>query len=345
MRATVRLKHVHTDKDRHGNVRVYYQSGRGAPKIRLKSPIGSAAFMQEYNEARLKGAQPVHHKGSFPPGTFGALLTAYYASPEFAALRSSTQAVRRRILDKLKETHGHKRVAHMEPRHVRTLRNEKAKTPHAANVRLKILKALFKWAVEVQIMETNPANEIQRLKAPTEGHHTWTDAERAAFRERHPSGTKARLAYALLFYTLARKSDAVTFGRQMIQDGSLRYRCKKTDRWVTTQLARQVWREIDQLPADQMTFLLTKSGKPFTVNGFGNWFRDRCDEAGLTECSAHGLRKAGATFAANHGATASHLQGLGDWSDLTEPSRYTRAVERKKMASIGVKILEQSEDD
>jgi integrase len=40
------------------------------------------------------------------------------------------------------------------------------------------------------------------------------------------------------------------------------------------------------------TFLVTDYGKPFTPAGFGNWFRTRCDEAGLPHCTAHGLRKA-----------------------------------------------------
>jgi hypothetical protein len=29
------------------------------------------------------------------------------------------------------------------------------------------------------------------------------------------------------------------------------------------------------------TFLVTDYGKPFTPAGFGNWFRERCNEAGL----------------------------------------------------------------
>ena len=52
-----------------------------------------------------------------------------------------------------------------------------------------------------------------------------------------------------------------------------------------------------------MTFLMTEWGKPFTSNGFGNWFRDQCNDAGLSQCSAHGLRKARATILAERGAT------------------------------------------
>jgi hypothetical protein len=32
---------------------------------------------------------------------------------------------------------------------------------------------------------------------------------------------------------------------------------------------------------------MTEYGKPFTAQGFGLWFRARCDEAGLPQCSAH----------------------------------------------------------
>ena len=49
---------------------------------------------------------------------------------------------------------------------------------------------------------------------------------------------------------------------------------------------------IDATRSGHLTFLVTEFGKPFTSAGFGNWFRDRCDEAGLPQCSFHGLRKA-----------------------------------------------------
>ena len=41
----------------------------------------------------------------------------------------------------------------------------------------------------------------------------WTDAEIAEYEARHPIGSKARLALALLLYTGQRRSDVVTMGR------------------------------------------------------------------------------------------------------------------------------------
>jgi hypothetical protein len=79
-----------------------------------------------------------------------------------------------------------------------------------------------------------------------------------------------------------------------------------------------------------MTYLVTDQGKPYTVWGFGNWFRDRCKEAGVPG-RAHGLRKAGAATAAENGATTQRMAIFG-WLTLKEAERYTRAAQRKRMA-------------
>ena len=76
-----------------------------------------------------------------------------------------------------------------------------------------------------------------------------------------------------------------------------------------------------------------------TVAGFGNWFRDRCNEAGLPQCSAHGLRKAAATVAAENGATAHELMSIFGWLSLEEAQRYTRSADRKHLAQRGMGYL------
>ena len=52
---------------------------------------------------------------------------------------------------------------------------------------------------------------------------------------------------------------------------------------------------------------------PFTSNGFGDRFKDRRRDAGLPHCSAHGLRKACGTPAAEDGATEAQLNALFGW--------------------------------
>jgi hypothetical protein len=40
---------------------------------------------------------------------------------------------------------------------------------------------------------------------------------------------------------------------------------------------------IDLMQAGNLAFLTAELGNAFTSNGFGNWFRKRCDEAGLAK--------------------------------------------------------------
>jgi hypothetical protein len=92
-------------------------------------------------------------------------------------------------------------------------------------------------------------------------------------------------------------------------------------------------------PRPWAIFLVTDFGKPFTANGFGNWLRARCDEARLPECTAHGLGKAGATIAAENGATDRQLVALYDWTSEKQANTYTAAANRKRLAADAAKYL------
>ena len=85
-------------------------------------------------------------------------------------------------------------------------------------------------------------------------------------------------------------------------------------------------------PRDNFTFLVTSYGKPFSVAGFGNWFRDRCDEASLPQCSAHGLRKAAARRLAEAGCTNQQIKAITGHRTDQEVSRYTAAADQERLA-------------
>jgi integrase len=48
---------------------------------------------------------------------------------------------------------------------------------------------------------------------------------------------------------------------------------------------------VNASPIGKEAFFLSSRGKPFaSPASFGNWFGDHRDEAGLSHCSAHGIR-------------------------------------------------------
>lgn len=97
-------------------------------------------------------------------------------------------------------------------------------------------------------------------------------------------------------------------------------------------------------PSDHLMFLVTVHGKPFTAAGFGNWFREQCDAAGLPKrCTSHGLRKASATRAADRGATTTQLMAWYGWKSASEAERYTRSADRKNASATLGKLMSGTE--
>ena len=196
------------------------------------------------------------------------------------------------------------------------------------------------FAIDIGLRTDDPTLGVKPLPIRSPGHPAWTVDDIAAFRQRHPSGTRARLAMEMALCTMQRRGDLVRMGRQHLQDGTLSIRQEKTGTLVEIPLLPELKAELDQLPADQLTFLMTEQGKPFTAAGFGNWFRDMAADAGLpTGFNTHGLRKAGATIGAEHEWTDHEIMAWGGWQSLSEVQRYTRAANRRKMAKAAVHKL------
>jgi len=123
----------------------------------------------------------------------------------------------------------------------------------------------------------------------------------------------------------------VRLGRQHVRNGVLSLKQSKTGMQVDLPVLPELQAALELTPIG-MTFLVTGRGLPFSPDGFGMWFRDRCAEAGLKGLSAHGLRKASATRLAEHGATAHELMAVFGWTTLREAERYTRTANRKALA-------------
>jgi integrase len=247
------------------------------------------------------------------------LCAEYFGSAFFKDKLPSprSQHVRRKVLEKVCETAGDELLSDITPKVIRKGMDRRADTPEAANGFLKAMRGLFEFAVEYEHVRVNPTLGVRKLRSRNpEGWHAWTLDEVRQFEARHPLGTKAHLALALLLFTGARRSDVVQLGRQHVRDGVIKFRVYKN------RLRKHVEVEIPLLPELQrvidatldkgdLTFLISDHGRSW-ANGdsFGNRFRDWCQEAGLPHCSPHGLRKAGASIAAENGATESQLMAI-----------------------------------
>lgn len=363
--ARIRLKYVTTDRDRHGNARHYFRKRGMARKVRLPGLPGSDEFMAAYQAALAGAPMPATAttaarlpliKGT---DSFEWLCERYKRSPEFTnKLIEITQTRRAQMLtsicaEPLSSTRpvpiGRLPYDQITTKAIRALRDRRAEQPNGANNMLKALKVLMKWAVEVGYLDQNPAKDVPPIEVHSEGYHTWTVDEVRQFEARHAVGSKARLALTLMLYTGQRRSDIVQFGKQHIRDGVLTFTQQKNKSrkpvTLTLPVLPALARIIEATPRRNLTLLETEHGRPFSVNGFGNKFRDWCDQAGLPHCTAHGLRKAGATIAAERGATEKQLMAIFGWSTLEQVQHYTRRASQAKLAAGAMHYLNFDENE
>lgn len=365
VRVEIEFPYLLRDKDRHGNPRVYYRPPTGK-MVRLRARPGTQEFVDQYHRARrgiptLTSEAPRLLRSE--QGSLRWLVEGYLKSANFVSLGPSTRRVRRALLDHIclsvidtpagPKPRGTLPYAQMMARHVRAIRDEKLDLPEAANGRIKALKQVFRWAVENDLAQTDPTAGVAYLGGGSEGFHTWSVEEVRQYEATHAVGTKARLALALLLFTGVRRSDVVKLGRSMERDGVLSFtetkgansralgRKKGTEKKQRVlPILPELRAVIDAIPTSgQPVYLVTEFGKPFTPAGFGNKFRDWCDDAGLQHCTAHGCRKAGAKIAAENGATVHQLMAIFGWETLRQAEVYTRSANRILLAEQAMHLL------
>lgn len=346
--AMVRMKlpYVVSDVDRHGNVRYYFRR-RPDPKVRLPGRPFSPEFMEAYEAAKARETRIEPARAHRVKGTFAWACQGYYASAGYRRLDGSTKAWQRRALDAIAATDGEKSLAGLRPRHIRRMRDAKADTPAAANTMLKAIRALFAWACEQDFAEADPTKDVRRVRYVVKGHHSWSLDEVAQFEARWPIGTKQRLALGILLYSACRREDVTRMGPKHIARGRLRFIQAKNENLKPVDIDIPVHPELARIiaasPAGSDTFLVTEYGKPFSPAGFGNRFREWCDEAGLPHCSAHGVRKATAARLAESGATPHEIMAITGHQTIAEVERYTKAARKPGLADKGMGRLKKAE--
>jgi integrase len=350
------------NSDRHGTRRVRFRKGRFSTYL-TGTPY-SDEFLKQY-AAALDGVKAQANNigaGRTAAGTVNALVAAYLdcspvSTSPFKTGAAETQRTRRSLLENFREAHGDKplfrlgtngqRVMLLTREHVQRIVNEKVATPFAQRNFLNTLRAMFKWAAKEGRIPDDPTLGVTREKVKSTGYKTWSEDHIARFEARHPVGSKARLAFALLLYTGQRRSEVVKIGRQHIYGDVLTIDQGKTEGGEEAHLEIPVHpklREIiDATPTVGVkTFVVTHFGKPYTAPGFGNWFRELCDAAECLDVSAHGLRKATARRLAEIGCSANQIASITGHASLSEVQRYTKAADRKRMAREAMKKLVES---
>ena len=329
--------------DQHGKLRTRARR-KGWPTYYFRAEPGTDAFELELRTWLNRTTQrPEIGISRTRPGTVSELIARYYRSPDFRSLRQTTKTTYQGIIERFREEHGEKPISLVRREHVKSIIAKRADTPAAANNLLRMLRILMKFAVDENLRVDDPTFGVRAIRHRSDGFHTWTEAEILQLEDFHAVGTRARLALALLLYTGQRRSDVIRMGRQNIRQNRISVRQQKTLISLEIPIHPELARIIAAAPSDNLTFIVTKQGKPFTPAGFGNWFREMCEFAGLPRgCSAHGLRKAAARRLAEAQCTPHQIAAITGHKSLREVERYTAAAAQSTMAEAAIRALSSS---
>jgi integrase len=323
---------------------VWYVRKGHAARIRLRSDYGTPEFWKEYNAA-LQVAPSDASTSRAKTRSLRWALDRYRQSSAWAALSTTTRRQRENIFKRVIASAGDTPIAEVDERAIRDGRERRSSTPHAANVFIKALRGFGAWCVEEEILPTNPAATVKMLAGPNDadGFHTWTREELNRFEGRWKIGTRERLAFDLLLYTGLRRGDAVRVGRQHVRDGVISIRTEKHSQGkagelIAIPILQPLANSLAATKTGDLTFLVNDRGQPWVKESFGNWFRDVCR---LAKCpgSAHGIRKAGATRAAEAGASERQLMAIFGWSTGKMAQHYTRSADRSRLARDAATML------
>ena len=339
-----RPPHLHRETNRHGKTVWYVRMGKG-PRTRIKASFGSPEFDSAYREALSdERPQPV---GKAARGTLGWLWTLYRQSIAWRDLSLATRKQRENIMLHVLKTAGGEPLSRIDRKAIQKGRERRAATPSQAKNFISAMRGLFTWAVEADLVRIDPTQGIKfkKSKAKAGGFPVWTDDEIGLFERRWPRGTRERVMFDVFLYTGLRRGDAAVVGKQHVRNGVISIQTEKTGMWVTIPILPELQATLDAGPTGDLAFIANASnGNPLTKESLGNLFAEACKAAGVLK-SAHGLRKAAATNAANHGATVAELEAIFGWAGGQMASLYTRSANRRALSAGAMNKLSRTETE
>lgn len=334
-------------RDRHGKIRYRFRR-KGWKSAYLLGEPGTAEFHKAY-AAIIEGGPAettVLSPRTFTPRSLDDLVCRFKKTIRWKKKGERTQYKQARILERFTDRldskgrrYGERPVANVSVSWLDNVLGQMAGTPAAANELRKVLAGLLDTAIRMEWRSENPARLTEKYDEG-EGFHDWTDAEIEQYRARHRLGTMARLTLELALNTAARRCNINKIERDHTKGGQIVVAHAKENNEASVPMLATTQAAIEALPAAPIRFLVTTAfGKPFSDAGLGNRMRKWCDEAGLPQCSLHGLRKSTSRHLAESGATdAQGMAVTGHKKDRTF-QHYRAKASRTALANVALSRL------
>lgn len=214
------------------------------------------------------------------------------------------------------------------PKHVAAIKMHMAGTPNMANRVISVLRVVFNYALEWQLVDNNPCTGIRRHREATRDRYI-TDKEFQALMS-HCSDYM-RAIFEMCYLTGQRIGDVLKIRTNDITADGIEFRQQKTGAKLIVTMTPDIQAAIDRakaLPRKKRgdTLLCTRDGKPVSYDTCKDAFRKVRQAAGIENVKIHDLRAKSLTDADDEGKDA---QKLGGHTDARMTARYLRGRKPK----------------
>jgi integrase len=328
---------LHREINRHGKIVWYVRNGHG-PRIRIKGTYGTPEFDAAYRAA-LSGDAP-QTAGKAGKGTLGWLWMLYRQTTAWAGLSLATRKQRERIMRQVMTTGGDVALSKITP--IAIQQGIERRKSFAARHFVDTMRGMFKWAVKNEHVSSDPTAGKSVSKPKSKGFPEWTEEELDQYAAHWPLGTRERVMWGVFCFTGLRRGDAARLGRQHIRNGVITIDTEKTGTRVTIPVLPELADILVAGPLGELSIIASRKRQPLRKEVVGNLFKEACIAAGIHGKSAHGIRKAAATRAANNGATVATLEAIFGWEGGQMAALYTKAADRRRLAAEHMEKLSKT---
>jgi integrase len=271
--------------------------------------------------------------------TLSDLIDDYKDSPEWRALAAESKRVYTLYLKPLDK------VGHLDPgavtrRDIITTRNAIAATRGngASSGFIRAAGALFKWAVECDMLEHSPVNKIKHLVG---GHITaWTPAQAARALTLLPEHLRRVVIMAL--YTGQRRSDLCAMRWSAYDGSNIRLTQIKTATSLVIPAHPVLKAELDAWKQERtiaLTILTHSKGGPWRPHGLTEAMRQALRKIGMDDINVHGLRKLAAANLADAGCSTREIGAITGHKTSAMIDLYTKSADQERLANAAIMRL------
>ena len=209
-------------------------------------------------------------------------------------------------------------------RHVVALKMHMADTPNMSNRVISVLRAVFTYALEQQIVDSNPCIGVRRhLEHKRDRYITHGEFQAICAN----SSDNMRVIYEMCYLTGQRIGDVLAIRLADISAEGIAFKQEKTNARLLVQMTadlEQLIARVKALPRKirgLTLFCSPRGGKPVHYSSVKDAFAISCKKAGVEDASLHDLRAKSLSDTDDQGNDA---QKLGGHTDAKMTQRYLR---------------------